>query len=111
MAGSLPRLSGHTSVILSGRPWRHVCEVADDAAQCCYTPRAVFGNTEAACYYSGSQWEQLNRALFSPAKRTKKGGGEQRHTEIQEMPEQEAAKVGPIGSHTATSGRTLIILT
>lgn len=69
MAGSLPRPSGHISVILNGMAQRCIWEAADDAAQCCYTPRAVFGNTEAACYYSGGQWEQLNRALFSPAKR------------------------------------------
>lgn len=39
--------------------------------------------------------EQLNRALFSPAKR-REGGGGQRDTEIQEMPEREAAR--PISS-------------
>lgn len=99
-AGSLPRPSGHTSVILNGRAQRRACEAADDAAQCCYTPRAVFGNTEAACHYSGSQWEQLKRALFSPAKRRKKGESRERDTKIQEMPEREAATAGPISSHT-----------
>lgn len=74
MFESLPQMSGHRSVILNIRARRCVWEAADDAAQCCYTPRAVFGNTEAACYYCGSQWEQLNRALFSPAKRRKRGG-------------------------------------
>lgn len=56
-------------------PRRCVRKAADDAAQCCYTPRAVFGNTEAACYYGRNQWEQLNRELFSPAKRGKCVGG------------------------------------
>lgn len=81
MFGSLPQLSGHRSVILNSRARRCVWEAADDAAQCCYTPRAVFGNTEAACYYCGSQWEQLNRALFSPAKRRKREGGVNRDTQ------------------------------
>lgn len=49
-------------------PRQYVWEAADDADQCCYTPGAVFGNTEAACYYTTSQWEQLNHAPFSPVR-------------------------------------------
>lgn len=71
VVGSLPRLNGHRSVIINGGGRQCVWEAADDAARCCYTPRAVFGNTQAACYYSGSQWEQLNHELISPAKREK----------------------------------------
>lgn len=47
-----------------------------------------------ARYYNGNHGEQLNRELFSPPERRKKGV-EQRDTEIQEMPEREAATAGP----------------
>lgn len=46
-----------TQSVISAAAGRRRCvrQAADDAAQCCYTPQAVFGNTEAARRYGPGQ--------------------------------------------------------
>lgn len=44
--------SAHQSGVASSGAWRFVCQAAHDAEQCCHTPGAVFGNTEAVRHSS-----------------------------------------------------------